>query len=239
LRRRILLLNLLLAGLTALACWQLRKEWLAAKAREEAVLRKSIRPVPPPPAGAPQLALPVTAAAYNEIAQKMLFSKDRNPVVVVETAPPPPPPPMPPLPVLLGVMNLGDGPMAILSEKPNMPNREYRAGQQIGEFKLVAINSREIVLEWNGKQVVRRLEDLVQRHQREEAAPQRTDGPAPAAPAPAAVTRVQAGPGVDIGRGVRACVANDSTPAGAVVDGMRKVVSDSPFGAVCRWEPVR
>jgi hypothetical protein len=126
LTRRILLLDLLLVGLTALACWQLRQEWLAAKAREEAMLRKSVRPVPPPPPGVLPLAPPVTAAAYNEIAQRMLFSKDRNPVVVVETVPPPPPPPMPPLPTLLGVMNLGEGPVAILSEKANAPNLSTR-----------------------------------------------------------------------------------------------------------------
>jgi hypothetical protein len=176
----------------------------------------------------------VTAAAYNEIAQRMLFSKDRNPVVVVETVPPPPPPPMPPLPTLLGVMNLGEGPVVILSEKANAPNREYKAGQQVGEFKLVAINRQEIVLEWNGKQVVRRVEELIHRQQEEAAPPQRSEAPAKAA---APVVQVQAGPGVDIGRGVRACVPNDSTAAGAVVDGMRKVVTDSPFGAVCRWEP--
>jgi hypothetical protein len=237
LRRRILLLNLLLLALTAFAGWQLRREWLAAQAREQAVLNKTVRPVPPPPAGAAHQAPAVTAAGYSDIAQKMLFSKDRNPVVVVETAPPPPPPPMPALPVFRGVMNLGDGPVAILSERANAPNREFRPGQQVGEFKLVAIRASDIVLEWNGEQITKKVDELKVRDEEKQQAPTtaRTEVPVAAAPQP----MVQAGPGVDIGVGRRACVKNDSTAPGTVVDGLRKVVTESPFGPVCRWEPVK
>lgn len=233
--RRLLLLNVILVALTALCGWQLRREWTAARAREAAMLGKTVKPVPAPPPGTAQPPAPLTPATYIEIAEKMLFSRDRNPVVVVETAPPPPPKPMPPLPVFHGAMNLGDGPIAIMSEKANTPHREFRAGGQIGEFKLVAISPREVLLDWEGKQVAQGIEQL------KEAAPeaqqaaqtQRTEAPAAAQP------KVQAGPGTDIGKGVRACVPNDSTPPGTVVDGLRKVVTDSPFGAVCRWEPVR
>ena len=236
-RRRILLLNLLLVALTAAAAWQLRREYLAAQTREQAELAKRVRPLPPAPAAAPRIEAPVTALNYGEIAQKMLFSKDRNPNVVVEIAPPPPPKPMPPLPIFRGVMNLGDGPIAILSEKPNTPTREFRVGQQVGEFKLVAVNNRDIVLEWEGKQVTKQVEELTLRDDgKQEAAAARTEAPATAG---AAAGPVQSGPGVEIGGGIRACLPNDSTPAGTVVDGMRKVVSESPFGKVCRWQPLR
>jgi hypothetical protein len=96
----------------------LRREWTEARAREQAVLLKRIRPVPPPPCPPLPATEPVKAADYNDIAQKMLFSKDRNPVVVVEPPPAPKVVPMPALPLFHGVVNLGDGPMAIMSEGP-------------------------------------------------------------------------------------------------------------------------
>jgi hypothetical protein len=242
LKRRLLLLDLALVALIVLAGSVLRRERLAARVREQGVLRQTVKPVPPPPAEVAPPPAPVTAATYLDIAQNMLFSKDRNAVVVVEPPPPPPPKPMPPLPVFYGVMNLGDGPIAILSEKPNQPNRDFRPGEKIGEFTLVAVNTQEIELDWDGKRITRKLDDLVVR-----AAPvagpdaRRTPAVAPAPPAkPAqAVPSAAGGPGVDVGRGMRACQPNDGTAPGTVVDGLRKVVSDSPFGQVCRWEPVR
>ena len=57
----------------------------------------------------------------------MLFTRDRNPNVVIEVAPPKP---MPPLPSAFGFMNFG-GPSVILTEKPGGPQRAYRPGEQI------------------------------------------------------------------------------------------------------------
>ncbi|HWQ53312.1 MAG TPA: hypothetical protein VN442_06485 [Bryobacteraceae bacterium] len=234
--RRLLLLNLLLVALTALSAWQLRKEWEAARAREAATLGRAIQPLPAPPAAAPQASAPLTPSSYLEIAQKLLFSKDRNPVVVVETPAPPPPKPMPPLPVFHGAMNLGEGPIAIISETPKNPHREFRPGEQVGPFKLVAVTSREILLEWEGKQVIKGIELLAVSSEEPQQTMQRTEAPGPAAPPP---PKIEAGPGGEIGRGMRACVPNDSTAPGTVVDGVRKVVSNSPFGQVCRWVPVQ
>ena len=45
-------------------------------------------------------------------------------------------------------------------------------------------------------------------------------------------------PGVDVGEGLKGCQVGDSTPAGAVVDGYRKVIAQTPFGGSCRWEKV-
>jgi hypothetical protein len=235
LTRNLLLLNLLLVALTALAGWQLRREWTAAQEREAALLNKTVEPAPPPPEWEPPPPEPLTAAAYFEIAERMLFSRDRNPVLEVEASPAPPPKPMPPAPVFHGVMNLGEGPIAIMSEEPKAPHREFRIGQSIGEFRLVGMTPREAVLEWEGKRVVSRREEAVERRDEPRQPAERTTAPPPAAPQ----VKAQTGPGVDIGRGVRACMPGDTTPPGTVVDGLRKVVSDSPFGAVCRWEPVR
>ena len=56
----------------------------------------------------------------------------------------------------------------------------------------------------------------------------------------ATVISAPKGPGTDLGNETRACASRgyESLP-GAVQDGMRKVVTKSPFGDVCRWEPVK
>mgnify|MGYP006992463465 CR=1 FL=1 len=102
----------------------------------------------------------------------------------------------------------------------------------------MAIGTDTLTFEWDAKPHVKKFTDLQDR----EAAPvveARTAAPAapvtPAAPA----TPAKPGPGADMGGGLAACNANDSSPAGTVVDGKRKVVTESPFGKVCRWEPVR
>jgi hypothetical protein len=46
------------------------------------------------------------------------------------------------------------------------------------------------------------------------------------------------GPGLDVGGQERPCAPDDSSPAGTIVGGYRKVVSQSPFSKICRWVPV-
>lgn len=231
-KRKLLLLNLVLVLLTAAAGWQLRREWMAARAREEAVLKRKLQPAPAPPVAPMEPARPVMPAGYAEIAQKMLFVRDRNPNVVVEAAPAPPPKPMPPPPVLRGVMNLGDGPIAIMAEKSNAQHREYRKGDRVGEFRVVAIGAQEVLLDWDGKLVTRTVEQIAPAEQAQ-AAPERT------AAAPPPVAKTALGPGNEIAAGTRACQPNDSNAPGAVVDGYRKIVVPSPFGESCRWEAVK
>lgn len=234
-KRRLLLLNLALLLLAVAAGWRLRQEWVAARAREEAVLRRQVRPAPASPAPPIEAAPPVVPAGYAEIAQKMLFARDRNPNVIVEAAPAPPPKPMPPPPVLRGVMSLPDGPIAIMAVKAGAQHREYRAGDEVGEFRLVAVRAQDVVLEWEGKTVTRAVEQIAPAEQAEAPVQRTASGPAPAA----AVAKTPLGPGKEIDAGTRACQPNDSNPAGAVVDGYRKIVVPSPFGPSCRWEAVK
>ena len=242
-KRKLLLANLVLLGLATALTVHLRREWLEARTREQAVLRQSIRPVAPPPIGALPPAEPVRAAGYAEIAQKTLFSKDRNPDVIVEVPAPPPPKPMPPLPVFHGLLNLGDGATAILSEKPGAEHRDFRPGEQVGEFKLVAVNNDEIVLEWEGKTITKKVDDMIDRTP-PPAAPSASAASAPATAARAITVTppppAQAAPGGDLGgRGISACQKGDTSPAGTVADGMRKVIKNNPFGASCYWEPLK
>jgi hypothetical protein len=234
-KRKLLLANLALLALCAAGGVHLRREWTESRAREEAVLLKRIQPAAPPPMAPLPATEPVKAAGYNDIAQKMLFSKDRNSVVVVEPPPLPKPIPMPALPLFHGMLDLGDGPMAIMSDGPKGPHRDYQPGDKVGAFKLVAVNNEELVLEWEGKTITKRVDEILDRST---AAPPAPGPPIAAAPAPIAAVVAQgaAAPGGDLGQGTKACQPGDTSPAGTVADGMRKVIKPTPFGSKCYWE---
>jgi hypothetical protein len=241
LNRKLLLLNLVLLGAAVVIGMRVHDRWIAARVRDEMMLRQVAKPQPGAPFTPPPGQEPVQPVTYADIAQKTLFSKDRNPDVVVEKPAPPPPKPMPALPVLFGVMNI-DGPSAILAEKADASPREYKPGEAIGPFKLVAVNEQAIVFEWENKRVERRVDELARRPESPSSDGSRSQGgggqAAPAAaPPPPPQPPARPEPGVDVGGGVRACQPGDTSPAGTVSGGMRKVVTPSPFGNVCRWEP--
>jgi hypothetical protein len=105
---------------------------------------------------------------------------------------------------------------------------------------LVAVSNDAIVLEWEGHTITKSPEEMLDRAT---PAPAASAGPvASAAPPSAAVQKIappeKPGPGLDLGRGVRACQPGDTSAEGAVVDGMRKVLKPSPFGAKCYWESI-
>jgi hypothetical protein len=172
----------------------------------------------------------------------MLFAKDRNPNVVIEQKAPPPKPVMPPLPFVYGVMDFGNGPRVIMAEKSGAKQAGYFRGDKIGEFKLLDVNNTDILFEWNGERIIKHLSDLADKTvQATTVAEAANAKPAAAAPAaPTVIAPVAAGPGtVEMAEGVKACVAGDNSPAGTVVNGMKKVVTQSPFGSQCRWEAVK
>jgi len=238
LKRKLLLLDLVLAALTAYAAWQFRLEWRAAKAREDALLNRRPPAAPAQPFTPLGPTPPVMAAGYADIAQKMLFDKSRNPTVVIETPPPPPPKPMPPLPVYHGMMNLGDGQVAVMSATANSAQEEIRPGETIGQFKLVDVNTEEIVLEWEGKAIHQKMDELLERAVAQQVAESRPPEAAPPAPQVQDIAKKPTGPGAPAAGGERFCDPNDSSPAGTVTDGFRKMSIPTPFGNVCRWDPL-
>lgn len=237
-KRKLIVIDILLIGAIAGMAWQLREQWRGAEKRQNAVLKKKVIPAPAPPLSPLPTVPPSTAAAYSDVAQKMLFSKDRNPVVVVEAAPPKP---MPPLPVAYGVMDLGDGATAFLGEKAGAATKSYRVGDTIGEFKLLALNKEEITLEWDGQPIKKRFDELAVKEVRPAAQPAANSAPAqrPAGSAITSVAPVKNGPGDPITATTRKCVEGDTSAAGAVVDGYRKVVMQMPMGRSCRWDAVQ
>jgi hypothetical protein len=228
------------------------------------VLQRRVAPKPvlalPSPPGV-QAAMP---ADYIDVANKMLFSKDRNPTVVVEPPKAPPEPPMPALPTYSGQMAIGPDPVIFLNPVANV-QRSYHAGEQVGDFKIVRFDDEKIDLEWNGKSIERKLEELRPKQVVAQAggtAVRPPNSPEPAVAA-AAQTSGPSNPVTSLGGskpgdsnsgndasedgmlgpplpgGLRSCVPADTSPAGTVHSGYRKVQSMSIFGASCQWEPTK
>jgi hypothetical protein len=265
--RKVLLLNLALLGLIGLLVWQLHLRRQAAEAHERAVLLKDAQSrtllAPPSPAPVP----PVAPAEYIDSVQRMLFSKDRNPNVIVDPPPPAPPPKpapappvMPPLPRYFGQFHFGGPPVVILSSAAANEQKQYEVGKKIGEFTVLAFDQDSVTFEWDGKPVVKKLAELeakdgqqpgqpgqpVQGQQYATASPPQ---PPPQANPYAAVVTVggettnpNAPPtvvGNDMGGGYYNCKSDDHSPSGTIVSGYKKTSAQGLMGATCRWEKVQ
>jgi len=240
LKQRLLLLDVLLAGLIAFVGWRLHSMGRSTAEREQAVraagpARVTARPEIPLPK-----MVPLVAGEYIEVAQKMLFAPDRNPNVIVEAAPKKV---MPPLPVAHGTLELGGAIMALLSENPSAAHRAYTVGDSVGAFKLIAVSREDLTLEWEGERITRRLVELM-------AARARAGSPGSAAGADAAPTAANTAPttiqttapgqpGIQLDTDMRACQPGDTSPAGTVSDGYKKIVQSTPFGNSCRWQAIK
>jgi hypothetical protein len=232
--RKLILLNVLLAGLLVWAGIQWRNQYLAAKARQLKMRNAKVNPVQPSPLPVIPPQAPVLATSYNNVAQKLLLHPSRNPDIAIDPPPPPPPPePMPPLPKYHGSMNLDGVATAILSAG-GKNYQEIKPGEMIGQFKLVDVNTKDITFEWKDQQVRKSVDDLLD-HTIVDNGNSATNAAGAAAPPPPAV-KSQLGPVGDTNQfGTRSCDPNDSYAEGSVVDGWRKTSSTSPFGKACLW----
>lgn len=171
---------------------------------------------------------PVTPAAvapveYADIALRSMFSRDRNPHVMVEPVVEAKPVPTPPsFPRAFGVMDLGEGPVVLLEWDGRQ--RAYTAGNAVGPWQLASITAERLTFEWNGQRFEKALGELLVRAEGIAVTePERRDQHplvSPGSPNP------------------WLCQPGDNSSAGTVQDGRRKVESNTPFGKVCRWEPV-
>lgn len=250
-RSKIVWLNLALLGLAALLVWQLRLKRQESAAQERAALLKGGRrqAVLAPPAAPP--VHPVAPAEYIDTVQKMLFSKDRNPNVIVDVpppAPPPaPPPPMPALPFYYGQVRFGGPPVIELRAATAKEQKGYEAGDKIGDFTVVAFDADTVTFLWNDQQVVRKVSDLKPKdtpgqQPQQAAAPARAPAPSSgliAIGASDSASSIPAVVGPDNGGGFYGCQPGDTTPSGTVVNGYQKTSSQGLMGASCRWERVK
>jgi hypothetical protein len=171
------------------------------------------------------------------VAQKDLFSKDRNPNIVIEPVAVKPRPKWPAMPIVYGVMGLPGGMIAMMSEKPDSRSRGVAIGEKIGDLKLIALNADKITFEFEGETEEKNIRDLVNRGSQQD-----NSNPAGASLNPANIAEQRRGapppppkPGTDIGTQMKACQPGDTSPAGTMVDGYKKVVENTPFGPACRW----
>ena len=240
---KFIALNLLLVVALGAIVWQARTRWNEAQVKRETNLNARVKPVPAPPLTPVPKPDGAQAAKYAEVATKDLFSKDRNPDVIIEPPKVEKPKEMPPLPVVYGVLGLPSGTKALMSEKAGGASRPVRAGDTIGEFKIASLDPQTVVFDWDGKQIAKKIEDLIDRSSTAVTPTGTATGAqanAPAAPPPPPrPTNVAPGPGQEIptaaGQSQRACVPGDPSPPGAMVDGYRKNVVQTPFGAICTW----
>ncbi len=241
---RLIALNVILAAGAAAFAWEAQVRMHEAEAARQARFGKPVKAVTPPPlTPAPKPAAP-TAIQYEDVAKKNLFSPDRNDDIIVDPPKVEAPKPMPPLPVVYGVMTLPSGVKISMAGKAGDPSRMLHAGDTISEFKIIALDAQNVTLEWNGKPVPKKIEDLIDRSNRQPVAGAAAQVAGPAAPAPPAA-QAPSGPvnehpteanlGVVLTPTSRACQPGDNSAVGAVVAGYKKVVTPTPFGPVCRW----
>jgi hypothetical protein len=247
---KLIALNAALAAGLALVIWQGAETWQDAQASRRATVNVPVKSITPPPMTPAKKPETIQSAKYADVASKNLFSKDRNPTVMVDPPKVDPPKVMPALPVVYGVMGLPSGVKAIMAEHPGTQSKPVQVGETIGEFKVLALDLRKVKFEWEGRQLDRNLDELVDRSAAPAAtaagntlaAPpagaQSTEPALPSAPMPSAPPTAAA-LGAESGTPdapERNCTPGDSSPIGTVVDGYKKTGVASPFGTMgCKW----
>lgn len=247
-----MLLNLLLVALLGAAGWQLRERWRETRQKQDAQLKRLVPSPPTPAVPVVEGVKPVDAPSYSEVAMKMVFSKDRNPNVIIEEVPPPKPDPVPEFPSVYGVMEIG-GPITVFMAEAGSSSKQkgYRPGEMVGPFKLESATRGELVLSWKDQKFNKTIAEL---RPKADQPPAEAAGPSAPNPAMAQAARPPAGPQkpiaelqkdmikdgmIDTGALNRSCVPGDASPPGTVQAGYRKVVRATMFGQACYWEPAR
>ena len=244
-KKKLIWVNVALLCLTGYAVWRVQGQWVVQKQHEDEIKRVKVKPPPLPPVVIPAPPAPVVAATYSDIANKMLFNKERNPNVVVEIVAAPKPS-MPPLPILHGVMGLPSGMLALMSPDAKTPGKGVEVGEKMGAFELAALTRDEISFKWEDKTVTKSVSEMIYKGVEAASATQAAapNPPGGASGAPAAAAPVPAGNGKPAAavagmEDTKNCAPGDTSPNGTVADGYKKVLFPTPFGNSCHWELVK
>jgi hypothetical protein len=248
LNRKLLILDVVLGAGVIYGGLQLHSQWVAAKARQAGMPGAAPKTAPPPGLAPLPQQPAVLPSGYKAIAVNTLFDPSRNPNIPVDPPPPPPPPAVPPpLPAYHGSMDIGDGPVAMMSENGSSAYKKVHPGGVIGPFKLLSFGREEFAVEWEGKVIHKRLDEGGA--EKSAAAPQAVEpaftpglipgrAPAETTPPPPQPT-MDLGPGTDMTESIKACQPGDSSPPGTVSGGYRKEVNRTPLGSSqCIWRAV-
>lgn len=148
--RKLLFVNVVLLGLLILGVAELIRRIRIADERYSMLETLPAKEAPAYPA--PEAPRPVRPGEYMPVVDRLLFSEDRNPIVEVEE-PPKPVVERPELPLLVGVMNLGEGPIAMMSATSGGAPRPVMVGEKVGEFTFLGASGDKVVLEWAGQKI--------------------------------------------------------------------------------------
>ena len=206
-----------------------RVEWLYVSAPAEPLSTPAASPTYK--GGTPQ--------SFVEIVDRNVFSPLRG----VQPPQPVEAPKAPPLPLLFGTMNLGNGRFAVMAPggQATAGSKQVLLGEEIGGYKLVSVNTSTVVVQWQDTKTTLEISSPTSRvpgmiektvsasvHQ----APITTVGSVPgrstAAPTPfggAAINSAARTPGSDV-------------PPGTVINGKKKVLLPTPFGVKTLWVDV-
>jgi len=255
-RRKLMFVNAALLLILAVGLVEFWRQVEQANARYKIVEQfAEAKDLPSFPSPAPPQR--VRPAEYMPIVERLMFYQERNPIVVVE-APPAPVVTRPDLPLLVGLMDLGDGPIALMSPDEKTASRPVAVGEKIGEYTFLGAGDQKISFEWQGETIEVSQAKLagkpaVKRKgrtaaasatagSRPAAATSRPSAAAPASTAAKQVTSDNSGPGgrykfgAETRPGVYAADPSDDSPAGTEHNGFVKVVRQTPFGKQSWWQ---
>jgi hypothetical protein len=250
LRKKLLILNLALGVLLIAGLLEFRHQVIAAWERYS-ILSETGGPVSPTAFPAPNELAGVRPADHLPIVERLLFSPDRNPIVEVEAPAPAEAVKRPPLPVLVGVMDFGHGPIALMAPDGGTRPKPVALGERVGEYIFRAAGLEKITLEWQGQNIEVAQSELVARateQPRTNAIRESRGGPRPtgAVPPKAGANTTEKressslGGKYNIGReirpGVYAADPKDTAADGTVYQGHIKRTRRTPFGTTAWWE---
>jgi hypothetical protein len=239
-KRNILAADLVLAATAVLLGLHLKNEWrqyqaqhnLAAlnpKADQAQVAAKS-------PGKSPEV------KNYGAIVEDLLFSPDRNNVVIPDDAEPIVNKPKP-RPLLTGILGLGSYDLALMLPADAKDSSEYRrlkVGDSISGYTLVKCLDQKVVMSLDGKEVEVPLSEPSKLVAREYTPPEttastaaRTERVTSVADEGAAGNSAQGGSSPAAASKVPA--GRDTAPIGTVKDGKVKKSIPSPFGPIVVW----
>lgn len=234
-RREQIIVVLGLLSVNVLLAWTLNRLWKDYRSHTRWLYAGTVAQEPVAPSGGSAKAGP--PQSFVQIVDRNLFSPLRGskPPQADEAVK------TPPLPLLFGTMDLGEGRFALMAPVTQGPpvSKRVMPGEEIGEWKLVSVDTATVVVEWRDTKTTLEITEPSRRSGTFE----KTAGPAVR---PAPVTAVGSGAGsygaartsgVPAGSPAAAASPPD-VPVGAIVGGKRKVIVQSPFGPKIGWEDV-
>jgi hypothetical protein len=152
-KRNLLLTNLFLLITAVFFGLQLKNQWSQFQAQNN-LLALNTQP-DPVQTGTRAAGRPAEVLNYGAIVENLLFSPDRDNIVLPE-APTAVPEQLKPKPILTGIVGLGSHDIALMlppDAKDNSDYRRLKVGDSIGAYTLVKCLQQKVVMSLDGKEM--------------------------------------------------------------------------------------